>query len=601
QYNLLYVTIDRDAMALARSDIDTVTDDLRDRIEQQLGLPVLGAQINRENNLWAGDFATAIASILFLVGSAALVLCCLLVVNVITGILTRQRRQVGVMKMIGATGPQIAGLYFVLVGTFGVLALVLAVPVSRLLARGVAGALLGEGFLNVNVSVFQLPLFVLIVQVTVSIAAPILAALAPIVQGARVSPIESLRDSTNANPDWIDRLLARLKGLPRPVLLTLRNTFRRKARLASTLFTLVIAGGFFMGSLNIRVSVLREAESVPLAGSDLRFTLADTYDVDGVRRRLQSVTGITFSEGWLNGSVSRSRPDGTRSDVLTLNGIPWNSPYNQPILTEGRWLTEPNSFNRRDIVISTEFASLEPDVGVGDALTLHLDGDEQTWNVVGIVETGGPTSTTPPLYTYYDSGARFLGLPRQTNFLLASTNTGSLALDRMIERQVLAELDRFDIDVAASAVVLEESENARSSFDVIIFLLAFVALLIAVVGGFGLGGTMSLSVMERTREIGVMRSVGASSSTLRGMYVLESLIIGGMSFVMALPFSLLVSYGFAVAIAGIFGRDRPLEFGINPLGFALWALIVVVVAVFASLAPAQRAAQISIREALAYE
>jgi putative ABC transport system permease protein len=599
-FNQLYITLDRAAIANADTTLDAVANSLREDMER-LGVPVDGVSVNRDGKLWAGDFANGIAAILFLVGSAAVVLCGFLVLNVITGLLAQQRRQIGMMKIIGATGWQVASLYLTLVAAFGVLALVLALPVSRLLARGVSGALLGVGFLNVDVSVFQLPFFVVLVQVVVAVTAPVIAGLLPIIKGTRVSVLDSLRDGENAEIDGIDRLLARLKGLPRPVLLALRNTFRRKARLVSTLVTLVVAGAFFMGALNIRVSVLKEATTVALAGSDLRFNLSDYYDRGGVQMRVGGVDGITDVEGWVTGTVNRVRPDSSESDDLTLTGVPADSPYNTPVITEGRWLVPPTPNNRNEIVISTEFENLEPDVRVGDMLRLTFDGTDQDWRVVGIVETGGPTSVTPPLYTYYEGASRYLQVPEQTNFVLAATRSNTLDADTQVEAASVAELDRFGIEVGSSSVVLEESENARSSFDVIIFLLAFVAMIIAIVGGFGLGGTMSLAVMERTREIGVMRSVGASSNTLRGMYVLESVLIGAMSYVLALPFSLLVSYGFAVAIAGIFGRDRPLEFGVNPVGLGMWAAIILVVAAVASLLPAQRAASISIREALAYE
>ncbi len=599
-FNQLYLTLDRDAIARAGTELETVTEDLRESISR-LGVDVNGVRVNRDDNLWSGDFAVAIASILFFVGSAAVILSGFLVLNVITGLLARQRRQIGVMKMIGASGAQIAGLYLVLVGTFGVLALALALPMSRVLAEFVAGGLLSVGFLNVGITVVQIPLLVFIVQIIVAIAAPIIAALVPIARSARLSPIESLRETTVANSDWLDRALAKLRGLPRPVLLTLRNTFRRKARLVATLITLIVAGAFFMAALNLRVSVLREATTISLAGSDLRFTLARTADRSGVLRRVETVSGVTGGEGWLIDTVRRVRPDGTESDSLTLNGVPAETPYNAPSLTEGRWIEPLTADNRFEIVISTEFETLEPGVGVGDTLRLTFDGDEADWQVVGIVETGGPTSVTPPLYAAYDTVSRFVEAPEQSNFILVSTLADTFALERDTEQHILDALDRLGVDVVASSITLEESENARNSFDVIIFLLAFVALIIAIVGGFGLGGTMSLNVMERTREIGVMRSVGASSNTLRGMYVLEAVLIGGMSYVLALPVSLLVSYGFARAIGGIFGLDRALEFGVNPLGLLMWAVIIVIVAVLASLVPAQRASSISIREALAYE
>jgi putative ABC transport system permease protein len=126
-----------------------------------------------------------------------------------------------------------------------------------------------------------------------------------------------------------------------------------------------------------------------------------------------------------------------------------------------------------------------------------------------------------------------------------------------------------------------------------------VAALIALVGGLGLAGTMSLSVMERTREIGVMRAVGAETPDLRTMFIVEGLFIGLLSalisFVLSIPLTDLIGRALGSAV-----RLGAIEVLVNQTGYGLWLLIVSVVSVVASIAPARRAGKISIREALAY-
>jgi putative ABC transport system permease protein len=128
----------------------------------------------------------------------------------------------------------------------------------------------------------------------------------------------------------------------------------------------------------------------------------------------------------------------------------------------------------------------------------------------------------------------------------------------------------------------------------------FMALLLAVVGGLGLAGTMSLNVLERTREIGVMRSIGASNGSVRSVVMVEGMLIGLISWAIGAVLSIPASLGFSTAVGMAF-MGRPLVFSFSIQGVIAWLVLALAVAAVASLLPAQRAAQISVRESLAYE
>jgi putative ABC transport system permease protein len=127
-----------------------------------------------------------------------------------------------------------------------------------------------------------------------------------------------------------------------------------------------------------------------------------------------------------------------------------------------------------------------------------------------------------------------------------------------------------------------------------------MALLAAVVGGIGLASTMSINVVERRREIGVMRAVGASSSAIAGIFVAEGVFLGVLSWLVALPVSVPGSRVFS-DVLGTAVISLPLAFTYSVDGVLLWLAIVVAISVLASLWPALRATRVSVREALAYE
>ncbi len=141
--------------------------------------------------------------------------------------------------------------------------------------------------------------------------------------------------------------------------------------------------------------------------------------------------------------------------------------------------------------------------------------------------------------------------------------------------------------------------NISQSNFLIAFLLA-MAIFMAVVGGLGLAGTMSLNVLERTREIGVMRAIGAGNRSVRGIVLSEGILIGLISWALGALLAIPASFGFAAAL-GIAFFERPMSFNFSAIGLMIWLLVVILIAALASVLPAQRAASISVREALAYE
>ena len=126
-----------------------------------------------------------------------------------------------------------------------------------------------------------------------------------------------------------------------------------------------------------------------------------------------------------------------------------------------------------------------------------------------------------------------------------------------------------------------------------------MALLSALVGSIGLTGTMGMNVLERTREIGVMRAIGAVDSEIMKSVILEGAFIGLISWffgsLLSIPFTFLLLNFLAVA----FSAPIPVRFTLD--GFVIWLGVVLFLSVIASIIPARSAARLTIREVLAYE
>jgi putative ABC transport system permease protein len=106
-------------------------------------------------------------------------------------------------------------------------------------------------------------------------------------------------------------------------------------------------------------------------------------------------------------------------------------------------------------------------------------------------------------------------------------------------------------------------------------------------------------VIERTKEIGVLRAIGARSRTILGIFVMEGVLQGMVSWLIAVPLSLLVSQPAASAMGHIM-FSATLDYQYNWLAVFVWLGIVMVIAILASIFPARGATRISVRDSLAY-
>ena len=126
-----------------------------------------------------------------------------------------------------------------------------------------------------------------------------------------------------------------------------------------------------------------------------------------------------------------------------------------------------------------------------------------------------------------------------------------------------------------------------------------MAVVIAVVGGVALSGVLAINVLERRREIGVMRAVGASSFQIFKLFVGEGLLLGWLSWLIALPLSIPAGFVMTMGLSSIMGGELSYDF--SPAGMLYWLGIITVLAIIASVLPARGATRISVRESLAYQ
>jgi len=191
-------------------------------------------------------------------GAFALVLSGAIVVNLLSAMMTHERRQIGVMKAVGGTRGQIAAIYLGEAALFGVGAIAVAMPIGLL-----GGHALSRYFgvlLNFDLVSMAVPAWVFLLVVVIGFLVPIAAAAYPVAVGTGMTAREAIAaagielSAFGARP--MDRWLCGIGRAGTPLLLGVRNSARRRARASLTIVTLTIAGAFFISALSFRTSMM---------------------------------------------------------------------------------------------------------------------------------------------------------------------------------------------------------------------------------------------------------------------------------------------------------------------------------------------------------
>lgn len=567
-----------------------------DRLERA-GATVYYVNVYQPGHHFAYSITQGVFLVLSILGYLTVLLSGFLIVNTITALMTQQTRQIGIMKAVGGGALQIFGMYLTLMTGFGLCALLIAVPLANGAAQNIGGGMAQWlGFYPVK---YQGYAATFIQQVLVAIVVPILASILPIYNSARVTVREALSDyGLGGNAKMKEERVNKNSVLiPRPIRISLRNTFRRKVRLGLTLFTLVLGGAIFIGVYNLWASfdqVIEDIQGYFLA--DINISFDKGYRYDKVANIAMSVPGVEGAEGWLEwtGTLEMSGKD--KGTQILFVAPPSTSTLIDPIITSGRWL-QPGDENA--IVIGNHLLQIFPDLKVGDWLTIDIDGKKTKWLIVGTYSITGNISP-PLLYVNYEYLSALVGAPEAAYSLRIVTAQHDPATQRRVNDQIQAAFEQHGIQIQSTQLGADFIRDQKAQTDILVYFMLVMAALIAIVGGLGLMGTMSINVLERTREIGVMRAIGASNGDIQAIVITEGLAIGIISWAISIFLSIPITNALCFGVGmSILTAPMPVVYGAS--GIIAWLIFTIVLGTLASAFPARRASKLTVRDTLAYE
>jgi putative ABC transport system permease protein len=599
KFNSFYVRVTPYSSDHAREVATAIKDKLA---KQNIGVSSFSYQ--DPNRHWGRSFMDGFVLVQELLAVICVIVSAVLVYNTLSNLITQQTNQIGIIKAIGGRSGTIIGVYLVSALVYGLLALIIAGPLGAVVAFGVARYFLN--LFNIQYNQFTFSLDAVAFQVLSALLAPLLAGLPPILHGAGITVRQAIASyglEGGLGGTWLDRNVERFgqRWLPSYYATALANMVRRKGRLLLTELVLVTAGTAFLMVMSLNSSIgLTLNRIYGRSQYDTLIQFGQNERVEHVTALLAPFSGVAKFELHLMQSASMFASGQLVKEAgigTSIEGVPAGSDFYKPLIVAGRWIMPGDG----RAVVLTRDAAKKNHIQVGDVVTLDLGelGKDQ-WQVVGLYDpifAGGFSTDTiyAPLEALYSATKKY----NQGSVLYVRTTSHEAAFTSALTSEIKNFFDDRGLKVAQSQTQADSRKTNDFQFNIVVYMMLALSVIVALVGGIALMGALSIGVIERTKEIGVLRAVGARSRTILRIFLMEGILQGLLSWMIAVPISMIASPVLARALGvAMFGATLDYQYNWGALG--VWLAFIILISAVASIIPANNATRISVRDSLAY-
>jgi putative ABC transport system permease protein len=473
-----------------------------------------------------------LTSVLNVITVLALLTALMLVSNTMTTLIGEQTGELAAMKAIGARRRDVRAVYLrtaLLLGGLGALVGAgLGVVLANALVSFFAGLLGSEATFGVSISV-------LIACLVLGLAGPALAALPAIRRAVRLPLHEALQatGSATGGQGRLDAALRRIPGLPRSAQIGLRGLGRRKRRSVATMLQIALAVATLLAMLSLGAGV---AETTRGWYAENHFDIwiqgvsSEPLGPDAARLT-RSTEGVREVQTWLQNEV---RLDGRDAEAW---GLP-SRPLTNARITEGRWYTAAEVDAGAQVVVLGPTIAKQSGARVGDRVRMATGGGPVTLRVIGIsanqADNGGVAFL--PVSTMQSA----IGSPGAVNSLWVVTDSSDHgAIDRTTTRLEDGLAARGNqVGTFVMYDVEADTVAANASLTTMITMLGLLIVAISMVG---LVNAITMAILERTREIGMLRSVGARARDVRRIFATEGIVLAVAGWLVGVPLGYLLA------------------------------------------------------------
>jgi putative ABC transport system permease protein len=385
---------------------------------------------------------------------------------------------------------------------------------------------------------------------------------------------------------------------------TFKSLAARKLRLILSSLSIVLGVSFVAGAFVLTdslgkvfddlFSTVSRNVAVDVRGD--KVTSGDQGDVrallpDSLVGTVRNVDGVKEAQGQVQGVAQLVNRKGK---VVSTGGAPqfgfnW---YDSSLLQSGQIVQGKAPTGPDQIAINQGLAE-RSDYKVGDKAPVLTDAPLKTYTIVGIVTFDGKKSFAGETEVFFDTPTAQKVLNLEGKFTEITVAADSGVSESELRKRVAAALPAKTQAITGKALAKEQSSDVKQGlgfFNTFLLVFATIALF---VGAFIIFNTFSMLVAQRTRELALMRALGASRGQVNRAVVLEAVVVGFLSSVIGLAAGVGVAIGLK-ALFGVFGAQLPDGPTVVALRTVIAAFVVgTLVTTVAAIMPARRASRVS--------
>ena len=522
----------------------------------------------------------------------ALLTSVVLISNTMNTTILEHTREIGCLKAVGATRGQVARVYLTMAAMIGALGSLLGIAIGVLIGNWMCWSLGPFFCISWGLDIY-LP--GLLISLATGVGLSVAAAAPALWRGIRLNTREALDESTSGykGTGRLMRVLTGNKGVPRTIQMGSRNVGRNTGRSVATVLQLALAVATLLSVASIGSSVQAAISSV---FDDLDYDIEvssqgglGTLD-PSVGEQIMVVPGVKLVEPY---AATNFRLMGENVGAL---GLPGNTQTHIVRITEGRWFSERECSDTEQVMILTTTLSKLKGIPVGGMARIETPAGERQFRVVGLTDTIVQMGRV--VYVPMSTMQSILGMGHNVSGFavrLASQDPGSIDASAVRIEHSLEEKGHL---VEVTVMYVLERQNIQGFMDVMNMIqgLGFIIVLISMVG---LANNLTMNVLERTREIGMMRCIGAGAGSIRAVFSSEGLMLMMAGWALGVPLGFTLGWSLFVTFTASMGVSMPFVF---PAAFVLIALVAVVgVGALVIQVPITRAVRIPPGDALRYQ
>jgi putative ABC transport system permease protein len=516
--------------------------------------PFAGLPVTRAAGAWPGQSSFSQLIALFLVITVMAVVCALfLIASTMNTLVAEQGREIAILRAIGGRRRQIAS---VVLGTASALGAAGAIAGT---APGIIVAYLLTRHLAAHLFSVQAEFAVSVPVVAASLlAGPVLAVLTSLPglhRAVRLPAADVLgnRTSLDYGTGRLDRMLAGSRLLRGPARMGVRNMLRRKRRTAATIAQVTVA-------VALAIALFAMGKTVAAATAAVHAAQRFQIEVDagngappfgGRAISIAAATpGVTRAEPLIENNVE------LQGQQYSAYGLGPGTLYRYK-LSSGRWFTTADTATSAPVAVLGPAVARATHARIGQRLTVATPAGPARVQVVGIdsVTLNNGASVFFPL-------AQFQRLTNSVGTVNALWLTTKLTSDQFVDQvsdSVQARLGQAGYSATIEKSYVETAQNASGN-NSIVTLLEALGLLVVGIALIGLMGTLTLAPLERTREVGTLRCLGASARQIRRVFSTEAVVMATagwalgsfLGYALFLGLIAFVEHEFGVAVAKVF-------------------------------------------------